>query len=81
MRDPKTTFVEWLPVVVRGRRGPRCFAEALPSEDDGEHSGKARRRPTYAWGRLVGYTWSYSTGEFIPLHGYSFERGSNNEDL
>jgi hypothetical protein len=27
--------VEWPPVVVRGRRGPWHFAEALPSEDEG----------------------------------------------
>jgi hypothetical protein len=49
-------------VLVRGRRGPRCFAKALTSEDGGDHPGEARRRPTCALGRPVGYPRSYSSG-------------------
>ena len=41
--------------VYRREQGPRRFGRKLNSEDGGEHLGeacrKARRRPTYAWGR------------------------------
>jgi hypothetical protein len=61
-------------------RGPRCFAEALPSEDSGEHPGEARQRTT--WRRegssaIHGVT---QLGSLCPCTGIPFERGSNNED-
>jgi hypothetical protein len=37
-------------MLVRGRRGPRRFAKALPSEDGEEHPEEARRRPICVWG-------------------------------
>ena len=41
--------------VYRRKQGPWHFGQKLDSEDGGEHPGeacrKARRRPTYAWGR------------------------------
>ncbi|KAF8667902.1 hypothetical protein HU200_052530 [Digitaria exilis] len=50
LRDPPTEFVEKPPVLVQGRRGPWCLAEALPSGGGEEHPGRDERRPTCAWG-------------------------------
>ena len=61
MQDPPTEFVEWLLVLVRGRRGPRQFAKALPSEDGEEYSGEEKPRINCMWGRPIGYQWSYWT--------------------
>lgn len=41
LRDRVTD--EWSSMLVRGRSGPRRFAEALPSEDDEEHSRDANK--------------------------------------
>jgi len=52
-------------MLVRGRRGPRRFAKALPSDDDWEHPGEARRKPTCVWGRPISYPRGYSIENLV----------------
>jgi hypothetical protein len=78
LRDPSTEFVEWPPVLVRGRRGPRRFAKVLPSEDGGgilERQGgdplAHREGPSAIHGVTRPGAW--------PMRRHSLARGSNED--
>ena len=55
LRDHTNRICGVAATVYRREQGPQRFGQKLDSEDGGEHLGeacrKARRRPTYMWGR------------------------------